>query len=414
MLHRPKEGNKKCEEIPLPKKGNKLMTNKKIAVRAAAVLLSAMTLASCSGEAHIISYESGEVTKAAEESPEISKESIKAALLLPVDPAGGSCMSSAHETAFNAAADQLGIAATVIYDALPEDTETLTKDANVIFGSNYDYMNALDESAKANTDKLYSCFGGYKYNSTNYTNYYTAIYEAQYLAGIAAGTNTKSGKIGIISEYSAEYPDSAAEINSFALGARAAEEYTKSLIDKGCDVISIQCDTASPAKAASAKGVSFIGYGIDMISLGEGCLTSVMWNLKDYYLSALTSASSGTWAGENYYGNLAGGAVELSTLSADADVKTQARIDSAVELIKNGQFKIFSNNKLVFDAAGKATVEKVALIDNKANVMISEDGASCFIYSGEELKAIDPSSVTSDKLASATMNYIVEGVTVIQ
>ena len=410
------------------------MTNKKIAVRAAAVLLSAMTLASCSGEAHIISYESGEVTKAAEESPEISKESIKAALLLPVDPAGGSCMSSAHETAFNAAADQLGIAATVIYDALPEDTETLTKDANVIFGSNYDYMNALDESAKANTDKLYSCFGGYKYNSTNYTNYYTAIYEAQYLAGIAAGTNTKSGKIGIISEYSAEYPDSAAEINSFALGARAArsdaeimvyslgsrsdtskaEEYTKSLIDKGCDVISIQCDTASPAKAASAKGVSFIGYGIDMISLGEGCLTSVMWNLKDYYLSALTSASSGTWAGENYYGNLAGGAVELSTLSADADVKTQARIDSAVELIKNGQFKIFSNNKLVFDAAGKATVEKVALIDNKANVMISEDGASCFIYSGEELKAIDPSSVTSDKLASATMNYIVEGVTVIQ
>ena len=410
------------------------MTNKKIAVRAAAVLLSAMTLASCSGEAHIISYESGEVTKAAEESPEISKESIKAALLLPVDPAGGSCMSSAHETAFNAAADQLGIAATVIYDALPEDTETLTKDANVIFGSNYDYMNALDESAKANTDKLYSCFGGYKYNSTNYTNYYTAIYEAQYLAGIAAGTNTKSGKIGIISEYSAEYPDSAAEINNFALGARAArsdaeimvyslgsrsdtskaEEYTKSLIDKGCDVISIQCDTASPAKAASAKGVSFIGYGIDMISLGEGCLTSVMWNLKDYYLSALTSASSGTWAGENYYGNLAGGAVELSTLSADADVKTQARIDSAVELIKNGQFKIFSNNKLVFDAAGKATVEKVALIDNKANVMISEDGASCFIYSGEELKAIDPSSVTSDKLASATMNYIVEGVTVIQ
>ncbi|MBQ7827065.1 MAG: BMP family ABC transporter substrate-binding protein [Clostridia bacterium] len=410
------------------------MTNKKIAVRAAAVLLSAMTLASCSGEAHIISYESGEVTKAAEESPEISKESIKAALLLPVDPAGGSCMSSAHETAFNAAADQLGIAATVIYDALPEDTETLTKDANVIFGSNYDYMNALDESAKANTDKLYSCFGGYKYNSTNYTNYYTAIYEAQYLAGITAGTNTKSGKIGIISEYSAEYPDSAAEINSFALGARAArsdaeimvyslgsrsdtskaEEYTKSLIDKGCDVISIQCDTASPAKAASAKGVSFIGYGIDMSSLGEGCLTSVMWNLKDYYLSALTSASSGTWAGENYYGNLAGGAVELSTLSADADVKTQARIDSAVELIKNGQFKIFSNNKLVFDAAGKATVEKVALIDNKANVMISEDGASCFIYSGEELKAIDPSSVTSDKLASATMNYIVEGVTVIQ
>lgn len=410
------------------------MTNKKITVRAAALLLSVMTLASCSGEAHIISYESGEVTKAAEKSPEIAKESIKAALLLPTDPAGGSCMSSAHETAFNAAADQLGISVTVIYDALPDETDSLTKDANVIFGSNYDYMNALDESAKESTDKLYSCFGGYKYNSTNYTNYYTAIYEAQYLAGIAAGTNTKSGKIGIISEYSAEYPDSAAEINSFALGARAArsdveitvyslgsrsdtakaEEYTLSLISKGCDIISIQCDTAAPAKAASSKGVDFIGYGIDMSSSCEGCLTSVMWNLKDYYVSAMTSASNGTWAGENYYGNLAGGAVSLSALSADADVKTQAMIDSAAELIKNEQFDIFSNKKLVFDAAGKATVEKAALVDNKSNVMISEDGESCFIYSGEELKAIEPSSVTSDKLASATMNYIVEGVTVVQ
>lgn len=410
------------------------MTDKRFAVRVAAILLSAITFAGCSNETHIISYDSGELTKSIEKSPEIKKEEIKAALLLPVDPAGGSCMSSAHETAFNAAADQLGITSTVIYDALPDDTELLTKDANVIFGSNYEYMNSFDESSKANADKLYSCFGGYKYNSTNYSNYYTAIYEAQYLAGIAAGTNTKTGKIGIISEYSSEYPDSAAEINSFAIGAKAArsdveimvyslgsrsdtskaEEYTSSLISKGCDVISIQCDTVAPAKAASSKDVLFIGYGIDMKGYSEGCLTSVLWNLKDYYVSALNSAVNGTWAEENYYGDLADGAVSLSPLAPSADVATQARLDSAAEMIRTDKLEVFSNKKLVFDAAGKATVENAALVDNKSNVMISEDGTSYFVYSGEELKAVEPSSVTSDKLASAIMNYIVEGVTVIE
>lgn len=402
------------------------------AARCTAAILLALTLVGCSGEQHIISYESGENTKAPEKSPEIAAESIKATLLLPDTANAKGCMSDAHATAFEAAAAELGIESYTAYGVIPEDSESATKDANVIFGSSYEYMNPLDEAARENTDKLYACFGGYKYNSTNYANYYTAIYEAQYLAGIAAGTNSESGKIGIISEYSSEYPDSAAEINSFAIGARTvnseaeifvhslgsrsdtskAKQYTEDLIAKGCDIISIQCNTSAPAEAAAAKGAKYIGYGTDMS--GEGCLTSVVWNLKDYYKSALTSASDGTWAAGNYYGNLADGAVSLSPLSEDAGPETQPRIDSAAELVKGDLLEIFSNRKIAFDTAGKATVTNAALIDNKANTMISEDGTAYFIYSGEELKSVEPSTVTSDKLASTVMNYLVEGVTVIE
>lgn len=411
------------------------MKTKKFISRCVAGGIALMLLAGCSGEQHIISYESGEDDASVAGSPAIAVSDIHAAILLPSATADNACMTSAHADAFKAATAELGITSYTLYDASPDDAEKLTSDSNVIFGACYDYMNALDAAAKNNPDKLYACFGGYKYNSTNYTNYYTAIYEAQYLAGIAAGTNSVSGKVGMISEYSSEYPDSAAEINSFALGARAANssaeiivktlgsrsdtseagDFTKELIDEGCDVISIQCDTTAPAEIAAENGAMFIGYGTDMAKIGNGlCLTSVVWNLKDYYKTALTCATNGTWSTDgNYYGSLADGAVALSDLSEGADPITQARIDSAAELIRGSLLEIFSNRKVMFDSEGKAVVSNGALTDNKSNIMISEDGSSYFIYNGNELSAIDPASVTSDKLASANMNYLVDGVTVL-
>ena len=193
-----------------------------------------------------------------------------------------------------------------------------------------------------------------------------------------------------------------------------AEKYTKELIDKGCDVIAIQCDTDIPAKIAAGKNVKFIGYGIDMSSYGEACLTSVVWNLKDYYKKALQSASNGEWTKENYYGHLSDGAVFLSPLSESAHKDTKARIDSAAEIIASDKFEIFSNKKMNFDTSGKATLTDRALTDNKSNVMITEDGSKYFVYSGEELKEVETSTVSSDKLASAIMNYLVSSVTVIE
>lgn len=410
------------------------MKLKKASAFLAAVACAGLIFTGCSErqDMNIIKYESEEVTKSADKSPVIATSEINAVILLPDDPESGACMSAAHANAFNDAAKELGITSKSIPSADPENVKSDTKDANVIFGAGYDYMNPLFDEAEANPDKLYACFGGYKYNSSNYSNYYTAIYEAQYLAGVVAGTNTVSGKIGIISEYSAEFPDSATEINSFTLGVKAANseaevfvyslssrtdtskaaEYTKSLIKDGCDVISIQCDTSAPAKIASEKEVFFIGYGIDMKDYGDSCLTSVVWNMKDYYKSALSAAINGTWNSGNYYGNLSEKAVVLSELSSDAATKTNERVKSASELIENGTLEIFSNKRTEFDAAGNASIKYAALTDNKGNTMISEDGNEYFIYSGEELKAIEASTASSDYLSSSIMNYLVEGVTV--
>lgn len=409
------------------------MNIKKLAGRLISASLIISVLVGCSDEIRITSYESSDTKAIVETSPKIAKSDISAVLLLPDDPAKGACMSSAHEGAFSSAAKELGIKATVLPKVSEDSINEATDNYNVIFGAGYDYMNLLDDKAKANQNKLYACFGGYKYNSSNYANYYTAIYDAQYLAGVVAGANSKSGKIGVISEYTTEYPDSAAEINSFTLGARSvnpeaqvlvrslgsrndtskAEDYTHALIAEKCDVISIQCDTTVPATVAISKNVHFIGYGIDMRDLHkELCLTSVIWDLSDYYRSALISASDGTWTAENYYGNLSDRAVFISELSEDAVSITETHTSTAAKLINGGEFEVFSNKKITYDAEGKATIVDAALIDNKSNTMISEDGTQCFLYSGEELISVDPAAVTSDNLASANMNYLVDGVLV--
>jgi len=408
-------------------------------------LLSALILSSCAGEAGLITYTSAPES-AKEEVSTLDKTVISPAIILPSDAGSGSCMSSAHYNALVAASAELGINdPIVITSASPDTALEGAENANVIFAVGLDYMNTLDAAAKENPSKLYACFGGYKYNTTNYANFYSAIYEAQYLAGITAATNSTSGKIGIVSEYAAEYPDSAAELNSFALGVRAvnpvaevlvrslssrtdttkAQDYTHELIDLGCDVISIQCDSSAPALVAKTRDVFFIGYGSDIsVFDAEHCLTSVAWDFTSYYKSALNAAINGTWTSwytasngvtsGNYYGSISDGSVYLTPIGSAASSQTAAMVDSAKDLMTANSFEIFSNRGITFRVTGEAVLTTRPLMDNMGHTMISEDGRSYNIYSGENLIAVDPDTVNSDIMASAIMNYLVEGITVIE
>lgn len=413
--------------------------------RALPALLASLVLSSCAKEASLISYTTApEVNTEAVQSMEASEISV--AIILPSAPDGGSCMSSAHHTALSAASKALGIEEPrVITAADPSTALDSVGDANVVFAVGFDYMNVLDSAAKENPSKLYACFGGYKYNTTNYTNYYSAFYEAQYLAGIVAAANSTTGKLGIVAEYAAEYPDSAAEINSFALGAKAvdpdvqvivaslssrtntdmAQSCAYELVDSGCDVISIQCDSAAPALVAKNADVMFIGYGSDVsVFDAEHCLTSVEWDFTSYYTSALTAAINGNWASwtesgsgfvsGNYYGNLYDSSVSLTKINDSASDMTKTYVDNAKILLAGNKLEIFSADALSFGATGDAAIVSRDLLDNKGNVMISADGTHYNIYSGDNLIPVDPDTVSSDIMASAIMNYLVEGVTVIE
>ena len=126
-------------------------------------------------------------------------------------------------------------------------------------------------------------------NGKNMNNYFGRIYQARYLAGIAAGMKTQSNKIGYVAAMDVTNSEVTGGINAFAMGVKSvnadARVYVKvtntwfdvtkekqaaeALLADGCDVIAQHCDTTAPQLAAQEKGVWGCGYNSDMT---ESCL----------------------------------------------------------------------------------------------------------------------------------------------
>ena len=254
--------------------------------------------------------------------------------------------------------------------------EAIEEGANIIFGTSWGYMDTMEQLAAEYPKVVFSHCSGYKSNGTNFNNYFGRIYQARYLAGIAAGMKTISDKIGFVAAMDISNSEVTGGINAFALGVESvnpdAKVYVKvtnswydptleqqaaeALLDAGCDVIGQHADTTAPQKAAEARGVWGCGYNSDMTKDAPAAhLTAPIWNWGAYYTSAVKSMIDGTWTGANYYGGMAEGLVDISPLSANVADGTQAAIDTAKKKILDG-FKVFEGN----------------LVDNQGNVVCKE------------------------------------------
>ena len=110
------------------------------------------------------------------------------------------------------------------------------------------------------------------------------------------------------------------------------------MLSMGCDVMAQHCDTAYPQTLAQEKGVYGIGYNSDMSKeTPDSCLTSVIWNWSAYYTSAVQSIMDGTWTGENYYGGMAEGLIQITDLASFAKEGTQEKVDEATTAILSGE-----------------------------------------------------------------------------
>ena len=119
-----------------------------------------------------------------------------------------------------------------IVDNVPEDDEKVKQaidqlagnGCNIIFGISFGYINAMEEKAKEYPDIIFSHATGYLSNDKNFNNYFGRIYQARYLAGIAAGYKslaTGNNNIGYVSAWGTEYAETCSGINGFALGVLA-------------------------------------------------------------------------------------------------------------------------------------------------------------------------------------------------
>lgn len=361
----------------------------------------------------------------------------------------------AHHTGITKAMKELGMdpeKQLVIVDQVPEDdtqvgaaVDTLVGEGcSIIFGISFGYLNEMEVKAQEYPDVIFSHATGFKSNDTNYNNYFGRIYQARYLAGIAAGLKsleTGNNNIGYVSAYDTEYAETCSGINGFTLGVQAvnpnatvyvkelgtwtdevneyafAEELIKSY---GCGVIAQHCDSAQPQLAAEKAGQFGCGYNSDMTADAPAAhLTAPVWNWDVYYKLAIQTAMECESAdqfvekmgGPAYYGGLNEGMVDVSPLSENCVAGTQDAIDQVKALIASGEWDVFSGVKLNITVAdGKATIEKVdaPLVTSDRDEV--KDDQVVVAANTEIVPAGGPS--VEDSVITGSMNYLVKGVVV--
>jgi len=343
----------------------------------------------------------------------------------------------AHHSGITKAMEELNIdeSQLVIQDEIPEDYEQVStavdtlvgEGCDIIFGISFGYLDALADKAEEYPDVIFSHGTGFKCNDTNFNNYFGRIYQARYLAGIAAGMKsleTGNNNVGYVAAYTTAYAETASGINGFAMGVQAvnpnakvyvknlgawADEvnesaYAKELIDTfGCGVISQHCDSAQPQLAAQDAGVFGCGYNSDMTEdAPEAHLTAAIWNWNVYYRTAMEAAIAcdgdaskfvENMGGSAYYGGLKEGFVDVSPLTENCAEGTEAAITTVKEMIVNGEWDVFSGVKLEIAKDGTVTKVDAPLMDNAGNEIVAAAGAS-----------------VEDSVITGTMNYLVEGV----
>ena len=349
----------------------------------------------------------------------------------------------AHHTGITKAMEALGMDVDkqlFIVDEVPEDdtqvgaaVDTLVGEGcNIIFGISFGYLNEMEVKAEEYPDVIFSHATGFKSNETNYNNYFGRIYQARYLAGVAAGLKsleTGNNNLGYVSAYGTEYAETCSGINGFTLGAQSvnpdakvyvkelgtwADEVNESAFAKeliqnyNCGVISQHCDSAQPQIAAQDAGVFGCGYNSDMtVDAPNAHLTAAIWNWNVYYHTAIQAAMDCNgdasqfvtkMGGGAYYGGLAQDFVDVSPLNETTVAPgTDAAIQAVKDKIVSGEWDVFSGVKLhvTVNADGTATVEQAdeALVDNAGNEIVAAGGPS-----------------VEDSVITGSMNYFVAGV----
>ena len=321
-----------------------------------------------------------------------------------------------------------------IVDNIPEDDEKVKQaidqlagnGCNIIFGISFGYINAFEAKAKEYPDIIFSHATGYLSNDKNFNNYFGRIYQARYLAGIAAGYKSlemNNNNIGYVSAWGTEYAETCSGINAFAMGCIAVNPDAKisvyeistwgdqqlerqaaeTLIDTyGCCVIAQHCDSAQPQIVANEKGVFGCGYNSDMSAEApKAHLTAPVWNWDVYDATAMKAAMEDpanfmTKVG-NYYEGLKAGFVDVSPLTANCTAETKEAIDLAKDLMTSGEWDVFSGVKLSFSGAA-------------GSVGVAKTDAALKTNDGTEIVAAGGKSV-EDGVIQGSMNYYVEGVT---
>lgn len=286
-----------------------------------------------------------------------SVEPIKIAFVF-VGPIGDGGWTYAHDVARRIVEQQFRSKIVVTYvEKVPESAEAekvfrdLALQGNkLIFGTTFGYMEVMLKVARQFKEVRFEHATGYK-TAHNLRTYDSRMYEGVYLAGVIAGSMTKSNTLGFVA--SIPIPEVIRNINTFTLGAQSVNPNVKTkvvwvnewfnpqkeaeaataLINADADILMQNTDSPAVIQTAQKMGKRAFGWDSDMTLYGSGAhLASVFNNWAPYYLSAVKDLIDGKWStGQSWWG-IKQGSVELVSIARDVPYNVRNKL----ELIKDG------------------------------------------------------------------------------
>ena len=362
--------------------------NKRSLLRLTAMAAAAITLVACGKKEEPAPAPAPAAPEPAAAAPAPKAEPLKIAFAY-VGPVGDGGWTFAHDNARKAVEKEFGDRVqTSFVESVPEsaDAERVIRDMatqgnKLIFGTTFGYMEPMLKVAADHKDVKFEHATGYK-TAENMRTYDSRTYEGAYLAGIVAGTMTKSNTLGVVA--SIPIPEVVRNINSFTLGALSTNpkittkvvwvnewfnppketEAATALINGGADILFQNTDSSAVLQTAEKMGKRGFGWDSDMTAYGpKAHLGSAIIDWAPYYIKAVGEALDGKWAtGQTWWG-VKEGAIDLVSLAADVPEDAKAKLEEVRSGLKAGTYNIWKGP--ISDNTGKEVLAEGTVADDK-------------------------------------------------
>jgi basic membrane protein A and related proteins len=277
---------------------------------------------------------------------------------------------------------------TTVFEGIPETAEVarvmerlINSGSKIIFATSYGYLDEAIKLGEKYPDVTFFHAGGAK-TSKNVGTYWADSDDGMYLAGMTAGSVSKTGNLGFIGAF--QIPQLIRSINAFTLGAQSVNpkatttvvwtgawwepqketEAVNAFADQGIDVVAEQVDSPiTIAQTAEKRGIYMIGKDVDIHERApQAWLTGVSWNWGPMMEKLVLEAKAGTWKPSLVRGNLASGAAVFDPFGASVPADVRAKVLAAKDEIIAGKKVVWSGpiNKQDGSAAAGAE-DKLAL-----------------------------------------------------
>ena len=197
------------------------------------------------------------------------------------------------------------------------------KGFDFIIGTSFGYMDPMAAVAEEFPDITYLHLTGYKSNGKNFGNFFGAMEDFKYLAGMLAGSRAKADgnpKLGYMATF--PIPEELRLGNAIMLGAKQTcpectmdvrfintwhdpikeKDAAASLFDAGAQVVFTGADTGAVADVAQEKGKWGVTYDHPASCKVERCLTAPYWIWGPEYARIAEQVKAGTYeAGYEYF-----------------------------------------------------------------------------------------------------------------